>query len=248
MATPASSPDHGTSTGRKKALPTASGKSAASARVKARKADRKSVTKAQAPGLTDPMRKLRNEPAPRQVLELARILHTKAPEDVQTLLAAASPAPAAAAGEDRPMLAPEVWGAAVTDEQVAKGAVENLQLQFTARRALEATSLSRQDVADLLGISAQAVTDHLEAGRLLGLKRGRAWLIPAWQLHVDTERGYLPRLGDLAKVFPGGLTHLSNWATRPSIDLDNRTPREALAHGDSHQVIATAQALTAAGW
>ena len=161
------------------------------------------------------------------------------------MLAATSPT---AFGVQRPDLAPELWGATVTDEQAAKGAVENLRLQFRARRALEAASLSRQDIADLLGITPQAVTDHLEAGRLLGLKRGRTWLIPAWQLHVDAERGYLPGLGQLATAFPGGLTDLSGWVTRPSVDLQDRTPREALARGETSNVIATAQALTAAGW
>ncbi|RJK92510.1 DNA-binding protein [Vallicoccus soli] len=113
---------------------------------------------------------------------------------------------------------------------------------------MELASLTRSDAAALLGTSEQAVTDLLEARRLLGLKQGRRWLIPAWQLNAETERGVLPGLDRVAAHFPGGLVALSSWATTASPDLDGHTPAQALARGAVDRVVSVARSLSAAGW
>lgn len=145
-------------------------------------------------------------------------------------------------------LDPELWGTAPTGQDAATAVVANLRKQFDARRELEASSVSRTEAAEPLGASEQAVTDALIARRLLGFKRGRRWVIPAWQLDAESEKGMLPGLGELADSFPGGLVALSAWATRPSQDLRGRQPCRALAHGEVDQVVQLSRTLTAAGW
>lgn len=172
---------------------------------------------------------------------MTQLLMDATPAEVDRVLAATK----AASNET---LDTALWGPSPTRGETAAGVVANLRKQFDARRALEAMSLSRASVAELLGVSDQAVTDALESRKLLGLKRGRRWAIPAWQLDAEAERGVLPGLDDLAAVFPGGLVALSAWVTRPSPDLGGRTPRDALARGDLKSVVRLAGGLTAAGW
>lgn len=145
-------------------------------------------------------------------------------------------------------LDPTLWGPPPATADLAAGMVANLRKRFEGRRALVAASVSRAEAAQLLGTSEQTVTDYLEAHRLVGFKQGRRWLIPAWQLDPETERGVLPGLDLLQAAFPGGVVALSRWVNRPSEQLAGRTARELLARGDIESVIAAAGQLTAAGW
>ncbi len=146
------------------------------------------------------------------------------------------------------MLDVALWGAAPSREDIGAGVLANLRKQFAGRLALEQASVSRAEAAELLGTSEQAVTDALVARRLLGFKRGRRWLIPAWQLDPEAERGVLPGLGELAEAFPGGVVALSRWAVRSSPDLGGRSPRDMLAKGELQAVVGLARTVTAAGW
>lgn len=141
-----------------------------------------------------------------------------------------------------------LWGPTPSREQAAAGVLANLRKQFAGRRALEGESVSRAEAAELLGTSEQAVTDGLEARRLLGFKRGRRWLIPAWQFDPEAERGVLAGLAELAGVFPGGVVALSGWVTRSSADLAGRRPRDVLADGGTQAVLQVARTVTSAGW
>lgn len=147
-----------------------------------------------------------------------------------------------------PALDGALWGPKPNREQAAAGVLANLRKQFVGRQALEGESVSRAEAAELLGISEQAVTDGLEARRLLGFKRGRRWLIPAWQFDPEAERGVLVGLAELAGVFPGGVVALSGWVTRSSPDLADRTPRDVLAGGGTEAVLQLARMVTSAGW
>jgi hypothetical protein len=88
----------------------------------------------------------------------------------------------------------------------------------------------------------------LESRRLLGFRRDRRWLIPAWQLDAEAERGVLPGLGAVQQAFPGGVVALSAWVSKASVDLAGASPREALTRGQVAEVIEVARNLTAAGW
>ena len=149
---------------------------------------------------------------------------------------------------DEQSLDAALWGPKPSSEQATAGVLANLRKQFAGRRTLEDESVSRAEAAALLGISDQAVTGALEAKRILGFKRGRRWLLPAWQFDPEAERGMLPALGELAAVFPGGVVSLSAWATRPHPDHAGGTPRDALAKGKADAVLRSARMVTAAGW
>ena len=124
----------------------------------------------------------------------------------------------------------------------------NLKKAFLTRQSVLQASVSRGQAATLLGLSEQAVTKHLDQGRIVGIKdKGRS-AIPAWQLDADTRNGYLDGIDRLARVFPGGPVALTRWVTRPAADFDGRTPRDLLARNRVDEVVRAAQALTAKGW
>lgn len=141
-----------------------------------------------------------------------------------------------------------LWGPAPTRAEATAATLADLQRQQQDRRRVAADALSRTEAAGLLGISPQAVTDRLEARRLVGMKIGRQWRLPTWQFDLDAVLAVLPDLDRLQAVFPGGPVSLSRWIGEPNPDLAGRTPRQALADGDGDRVCAVAAGLTAAGW
>lgn len=149
---------------------------------------------------------------------------------------------------DEDALDPALWGPAPSASEQSSAALEMLRREFAARRLVLEQSLTRSEAAELLEVSEQAVLDRLEAGDLLGMKQGRRWRLPAWQFDPDTERGFLPGLGRLSKVYPGGLVSLSQWATSQNADLDGATPASVLKAGDVDRVVALAPLGTSAAW
>lgn len=141
-----------------------------------------------------------------------------------------------------------IWGAAPSPAETGAAQLALLRRRFDARHELEEQSVTREQASDLLGVSSQMVTEYLRKHDLLGFKSGRSWLIPLWEFDADRERGFLPGLPWLGRCFPGGVITLTQWVTRPSADLDGRTPRNALATGDIDEVVDVATSLTAAGW
>ena len=143
---------------------------------------------------------------------------------------------------------PAVWGRdpSRTTRELAESA--NLKKAFLTRQSVLQASVSRGQAAALLGLSEQAVTKHLDQGRIIGIKDKGRWAIPAWQLDADTRDGYLDGIDRLARVFPGGPVALTLWVTRPAADFDGRTPRDLLARNRVDEVVRAAQALTAKGW
>ena len=200
-----------------------------------------------APDASEPRRPRSRAAARGQIDAVVRLLGNRTPDEVENFrkLLADTQTPPVVRGPTS--LDEDLWGPTPSQENIATGEMANLRKQFIRRRAVEDTSLSRSQVAGLLGISSQAVTDALEARRLLGLRRGRSWLIPAWQLDAEAERGVLPEIATLAGIFPGGLLALSEWVVRPHVDLDGVSPRDTMASGDVAQVLALARSLTGTG-
>jgi hypothetical protein len=97
-------------------------------------------------------------------------------------------------------------------------------------------------------VSEQAILNRLDAGDLVGLKKGREWRLPLWQFNAQTTRGFLPGLAELQAAFTGGVVSLTEWATTENADLDRQTPARALAAGDPAKVITVALHATAAAW
>lgn len=188
--------------------------------------------------------KVRKRAAPSEK-DIASAVHTaleSAPASVRTDFVEA------VADHDEAGLDDALWGAAPSTDAVRAAALQGLKSDFLARRELLGASLSRPQVAELLGVTPQAVLDRLAEGDLIGLRDGREWRIPMWQINAGAERGFLPGIAAVREVFPGGLVALSRWVTTPNADLGGATPADALAAGRVPQVIAAAAAITAAAW
>lgn len=188
--------------------------------------------------------KVRKRAAPSEK-DIASAVHTaleSAPASVRTDFVEA------VADREEAGLDDALWGAAPSTDEVRAAALQGLKSDFLARRELLDASLSRPQVAELLGVTPQAVLDRLAEGDLVGLRDGREWRIPMWQINAGAERGFLPGIAALREVFPGGLVALSRWVTTPNADLGGATPADALAAGRAPQVIAAAAAITAAAW
>lgn len=130
----------------------------------------------------------------------------------------------------------KAWGPEPAAREFARALARNTELLRERRGEVLRDSLTRHRVAERLGVSDQAVSAMLERGALVGLREGREWRIPAWQLDPETTRGVLPGIEQLARRFPGGVVALSRWVVRPHPDLDGRAPRDALSRGEVERV------------
>lgn len=140
------------------------------------------------------------------------------------------------------------WGPRPDSVTAVRAVVADLSDQFAERHELAANGISRDDAAELLGITAQSVTAKLASRKLVGIKLGREWRLPAWQFDPDAPAGVLPDLDTLQDVFPGGPVSLSQWMLRAQPEFDGRNAREEMIFHGSTPVIELAQVLTATGW
>ena len=131
----------------------------------------------------------------------------------------------------------DAFGREPSASEYAEAVAWNLSLVTERRQHLIAQSLARREAAGRLGVSAQAVSDMLDRGALIGLKEGREWRIPAWQFDGESPTGVLAGIPHLASRFPGGIVSLSRWIERENPDLDGMTPRAALRQGNVEGVM-----------
>lgn len=107
-------------------------------------------------------------------------------------------------------------------------------------------ALTREEVAERLGISPPAVSGRLRDRRLVALQPDRIWMFPAWQFDED---GSLRGLADLIATYPGTALALSIWATTPNPDLDGQQPADLLrSPKGTDRVLRAVLALTPAAW
>jgi hypothetical protein len=152
----------------------------------------------------------------------------------------------AAATEETDQLNETVWGPSPTDYEfaAARGA-SHTTLESAMHDALSG-SLTREQAAERLGITPQAVSKRMASGGLIALRRGRVSRLPAWQFYEDRV---LPGLKQVIAAYPGGALSLTNWATSPSPDLGGLTPAQTLTRqGGPARVLDALQALTPAAW
>jgi hypothetical protein len=139
-----------------------------------------------------------------------------------------------------------LWGPTPTAEQLASARKESQAAVEEAMSAALSGALTRAQAGRRLGISPQAVSKRLLAGKLVALRHGREKRLPIWQFHED---GVLPGLPELIAAWPGTALALTMWATSPSADLRGQEPARALARrGGVKRVLAAVQALTASAW
>ena len=84
--------------------------------------------------------------------------------------------------DDQDLTLPPVWGSPPSRSDRERAESENLRKAFLTRQSVLQASVSRGQAAALLGLSEQAVTKHLDQGRIVGIKDKGRWAIPAWQL------------------------------------------------------------------
>jgi hypothetical protein len=155
---------------------------------------------------------------------------------------------AAATAESPDGLDERFWGPGPDSVTAVKTVFADLSDQFAQRQQLAANGISRDDAAELLGITAQSVTAKLASRKLVGIKVGREWRVPTWQFEPDVPTGVLPDLDTLQAVFPGGPVSLSQWMLRTQPEFDGRNAREEMVLHGSTPVIELARVLTATGW
>ncbi len=155
--------------------------------------------------------------------------------------------PDGSAGEERAEGAGESpWGPSPSAERVAGARDEGDRARRQALDVVLSTALTRDEVADRLGISPQAVSERLKARTLTAVRRGREWRFPSWQLGDDAA---LPGLRSLIAAWPGSALALSTWAVTPGPDLEGRTPAQELGRAEgTTAVLELVEAIRAAGW
>lgn len=135
----------------------------------------------------------------------------------------------------------DLWGPNPSPRRVRVAAAQNLSTGIARRNVVLDSSVTRREAARALGKSEQAVSGMLERGALLGLKVGREWRIPSWQMAPERPEGTLPGLRELADAYLDGVVSLSGWVEQPNPDLDDATPRDALLNGAVDDVVAAAR-------
>lgn len=139
---------------------------------------------------------------------------------------------------------PALWGPEPSTPTAARALAATEEAAAAQRRRVTDSAYTRRQVADLLRISPQAVSDRRTAGRLVAIKDGREWRFPRWQFDPRAPEGVIPPLADLRRVFGTDVVGLSLWMTRPQPYLDGRTPREALETDNVDLIVASARAAS----
>lgn len=140
----------------------------------------------------------------------------------------------------------ERWGPRPSLVEVASARAASDAARRAALASVLDGALSRDQAAERLGVSAQAVSERLKARTLTAVRRGREWRFPVWQFADDAA---LPGLRQIIATWPGTPLSLSTWATKPSPDLGGRSPAQELARRDgTARVLELADAIGAAGW
>lgn len=147
---------------------------------------------------------------------------------------------------ERDELDEALWGEPPTSRDLAAARRHGQDAVDAALRQAFDGALTRDQAAELLGVTPQVVSKRLAAGRLISLQRGRIHRLPAWQFH---ERQALPELPELIEHYPGTPLSLTVWATSPNPDLGGLTPAAALTcRNKVGEVVAAARAVTDAAW
>jgi hypothetical protein len=172
-------------------------------------------------------------------------LATELKLDPETLTQALATAMANAV-PDRDDLDPELWGRRPSAQQLAGAWEVGEQAQRAAMADVLADALTREQAAERLEITTQAISEQRKGGKLVALRRGREWRFPRWQFGDD---GALPGLPELISAWPGTSLALSLWAINGSPDLDGRAPsQEMIRRGGIERVLDLLEAISAAAW
>ncbi len=137
---------------------------------------------------------------------------------------------------------PEALSLLNKHDPLAKAKLRGLKLKQQLIEA-EGGCAKSEEIADMLGISRQAINQRRQRGKLIGLSRGKGkYVYPLWQF-TDTGKtlvGLETVLGQLSGVDPWTqITFFLN----PNLRLENKTPLEMLRIGEVEPVVISAAAF-----
>jgi hypothetical protein len=121
--------------------------------------------------------------------------------------------------------------------------VAGVVADFQRREEIVADALTTNQAARRLKLSRQGPHDRRREYLLLGVPHNTDWLFPAWQFDARTRTGVLRQLPPVLEA----LSDLEEWdqafwLTTPRVELDERTPVEALREGDGESIVLLARA------
>lgn len=114
-----------------------------------------------------------------------------------------------------------------------------------ARQAVYDASVPRGEVAHLLDVSPNQVSNLLASDRLVAIDGPDGQRFPAWQFDLGAQRVRVEGIHRVMAAMPAGVLGLSQWMTTPTPTLDGRTPGQALAAGEVDAVVTAASAVGA---
>ena len=137
---------------------------------------------------------------------------------------------------------PEALSLLSKRDPLAKAKLRGLKLKQQLIEA-EGGCGSSEEIAEMLGVSRQAINQRRQRGKLIGLSRGKGkYVYPLWQF-TDTGKtlaGLEAVLGQLSEVDPWTqVTFFLN----PNLRLENKTPLEMLRRGKVEPVFKSAAAF-----
>jgi hypothetical protein len=80
---------------------------------------------------------------------------------------------------------------------------------------------------------------------LVAVHHDGEYYVPDWQF---SRSAFLGGLDHVIAAWHGSSLELAEWPTRPSADLDGRTPAQALVDGDVRAVLELEASLVVASW
>lgn len=124
-----------------------------------------------------------------------------------------------------------------------------LQRAFEFRRALLKDAITTAQVAELLGVSRQAVGERERKGQLLGEMEGGHLRFPLWQFDPAGSGGVVEGLPQVLRALDEGgpvppLGKMS-WLQKKNCSLGGDAPLEALRQGRLAEVLAAARGALA---
>lgn len=114
---------------------------------------------------------------------------------------------------------------------------------FQRREEIVADALTTTQAAKRLKLSRQGPHDRRREHQLLGVPHNNDWLFPAWQFDGRSRTGVLRQLPPvLVALSVLGEWDQAFWLTTPRVELEERTPIEALREGDADPIVLLARA------
>lgn len=137
---------------------------------------------------------------------------------------------------------PEALSLLTKHDPLAKAKLKGLKIKQQLIEA-EGGCAGCEEIAQMLGISRQAINQRRQRGKLIGLSRGKGkYIYPLWQFSDlgKTHKGLETVLEQLAQIDPWTqVTFFLN----PSLRLQNKTPLEVLRMGEIDFVVESAAAF-----